>query len=210
MENTFNCVIVPYRIHCPGCGKQHIDVGEWEDTPHHTHLCEHCGLEFDFYGTGANTETQDEAIYRYLTTIQDLRGEVEYLKVKAEAASDSKAAYRERMLEHGKSLTDANARIVFLELRLAELEAPEGGKLLGLKAQLEAGDCGICGAPHGAGHTHPEAPATVFGTVRCRECYDDYVKPRRGDDGFCSDSCSDRYDREYGATKEELEEMDND
>ena len=28
--------------HCPDCGMQHLDVDEWCDRPHRTHLCLHC------------------------------------------------------------------------------------------------------------------------------------------------------------------------
>ena len=32
-------------LHCPKCGTLHLDVGEWHDRPHKTHLClnEKCG-----------------------------------------------------------------------------------------------------------------------------------------------------------------------
>lgn len=32
-------------LHCPKCGTEHHDVGEWRDRPHKTHLClnEKCG-----------------------------------------------------------------------------------------------------------------------------------------------------------------------
>lgn len=33
----------PMRLHCPDCGKLHIDEGVWEAKPHHTHACQHCG-----------------------------------------------------------------------------------------------------------------------------------------------------------------------
>jgi predicted RNA-binding Zn-ribbon protein involved in translation (DUF1610 family) len=29
---------------CPSCGERHIDVGEFETKPHHTHACQHCGM----------------------------------------------------------------------------------------------------------------------------------------------------------------------
>lgn len=35
---------VPMRIPCPDCGELHIDEGEFETKPHHTHSCQHCGL----------------------------------------------------------------------------------------------------------------------------------------------------------------------
>jgi len=31
---------------CPYCGKRHVDEGEWETKPHHTHLCLHCGKKW--------------------------------------------------------------------------------------------------------------------------------------------------------------------
>jgi hypothetical protein len=33
----------PMRLHCPECGKLHIDEGEFAHRPHHTHACQHCG-----------------------------------------------------------------------------------------------------------------------------------------------------------------------
>jgi len=29
---------------CPECGARHIDGGEWETRPHHTHACQECGM----------------------------------------------------------------------------------------------------------------------------------------------------------------------
>lgn len=34
---------IPMRIPCPRCGELHIDEGEFETKPHHTHACQHCG-----------------------------------------------------------------------------------------------------------------------------------------------------------------------
>jgi ribosomal protein S27E len=34
---------IPMRLHCPGCGKLHVDEGVWFTKPHHTHACQHCG-----------------------------------------------------------------------------------------------------------------------------------------------------------------------
>jgi hypothetical protein len=33
----------PRELHCPACGKAHVDRGVWATRPHRTHLCEHCG-----------------------------------------------------------------------------------------------------------------------------------------------------------------------
>lgn len=35
-------------LHCPSCGKQHIDEprGEWKNPPHRTHLCLYCGIKW--------------------------------------------------------------------------------------------------------------------------------------------------------------------
>lgn len=33
---------LPIVIHCPDCGKQHVDEGEWATEPHKTHLCSRC------------------------------------------------------------------------------------------------------------------------------------------------------------------------
>lgn len=35
---------VPMLLHCPICGKQHLDVGEFATRRHTTHACQHCGL----------------------------------------------------------------------------------------------------------------------------------------------------------------------
>lgn len=35
---------VSIRITCPTCGEYHIDEGEFETKPHHTHSCQSCGL----------------------------------------------------------------------------------------------------------------------------------------------------------------------
>lgn len=29
---------------CPACSARHIDVGEFETKPHHTHACQNCGM----------------------------------------------------------------------------------------------------------------------------------------------------------------------
>lgn len=42
-----NEVPTPAILHCPHCHRRHIDHGAWSVTPHKTHLCEHCGKEFD-------------------------------------------------------------------------------------------------------------------------------------------------------------------
>jgi hypothetical protein len=30
-------------LHCPACGKQHLDEGVWRHRVHRKHLCQHCG-----------------------------------------------------------------------------------------------------------------------------------------------------------------------
>ena len=35
---------IPMRLNCPECGELHIDAGEFEHRPHHTHACQHCGM----------------------------------------------------------------------------------------------------------------------------------------------------------------------
>lgn len=35
---------IPMILHCPECGKRHVDEGEFATKPHHTHACQHCGL----------------------------------------------------------------------------------------------------------------------------------------------------------------------
>lgn len=34
---------VHMRLTCPDCGVLHVDEGEFETKPHHTHACQHCG-----------------------------------------------------------------------------------------------------------------------------------------------------------------------
>jgi len=36
-------VPIPMILRCPGCGRRHVDEGEWAARPHHTHACQHCG-----------------------------------------------------------------------------------------------------------------------------------------------------------------------
>jgi rubredoxin len=36
-------LIIPMVLHCPECGKQHLDEGVWETREHRTHQCQHCG-----------------------------------------------------------------------------------------------------------------------------------------------------------------------
>lgn len=37
---------IPMRLVCEGCGKLHLDEGEFLTKPHHTHSCQHCGLSW--------------------------------------------------------------------------------------------------------------------------------------------------------------------
>lgn len=71
-------------MHCPKCWTLHLDVGEWRDRPHKTHLClnEECGhlwrpYDFEVHTRGISVEEADraqliEAVARELTT-DDLR-----------------------------------------------------------------------------------------------------------------------------------------
>jgi transposase-like protein len=34
---------IPMLIHCPLCGKRHIDLGPFATEPHSSHACQHCG-----------------------------------------------------------------------------------------------------------------------------------------------------------------------
>lgn len=34
---------VPVLLFCPMCHARHIDTGEFEKKPHHTHACQSCG-----------------------------------------------------------------------------------------------------------------------------------------------------------------------
>lgn len=35
---------IPMTLWCPKCCQRHIDIGEFETKPHHTHSCQFCGL----------------------------------------------------------------------------------------------------------------------------------------------------------------------
>lgn len=35
---------IPMILTCPSCNSRHIDVGEFETKPHHTHACQNCGM----------------------------------------------------------------------------------------------------------------------------------------------------------------------
>lgn len=35
---------IPMRLTCPECGQLHVDAGRFATHPHHTHVCQHCGL----------------------------------------------------------------------------------------------------------------------------------------------------------------------
>lgn len=35
---------IPMRLTCEGCGRLHIDEGEFATKPHHTHACQYCGM----------------------------------------------------------------------------------------------------------------------------------------------------------------------
>lgn len=35
---------VPMVMNCPACSARHIDAGEFETKPHHTHACQACGF----------------------------------------------------------------------------------------------------------------------------------------------------------------------
>lgn len=37
---------IPMVIHCPDCGKKHVDEGEWATKEHKTHLCSRCKALF--------------------------------------------------------------------------------------------------------------------------------------------------------------------
>ncbi len=43
-RGSLPAVPIPMRLCCEGCGKLHIDEGEFATKPHHTHSCQHCGL----------------------------------------------------------------------------------------------------------------------------------------------------------------------
>jgi hypothetical protein len=34
---------IPMLLHCPMCGKRHVDRGEFATKSHHTHACQKCG-----------------------------------------------------------------------------------------------------------------------------------------------------------------------
>ncbi len=35
---------IPMILHCPECGKRHIDEGEFATKVHTSHSCQHCGI----------------------------------------------------------------------------------------------------------------------------------------------------------------------
>ncbi len=35
---------IPMILTCPSCGGRHVDEGDFETKPHHTHACQHCGM----------------------------------------------------------------------------------------------------------------------------------------------------------------------
>jgi rubredoxin len=35
--------VIPMLLWCPECHARHVDRGEFETKPHHTHACQHCG-----------------------------------------------------------------------------------------------------------------------------------------------------------------------
>lgn len=37
-------MMVDLILFCPMCNQRHYDEGEWEQKPHHTHACQHCGF----------------------------------------------------------------------------------------------------------------------------------------------------------------------
>lgn len=41
--NALAKTAIPMRLTCPECGVLHVDEGEFETKPHHTHACQHCG-----------------------------------------------------------------------------------------------------------------------------------------------------------------------
>lgn len=56
-------------LHCPKCGAQHVDEGEWATRPHKTHLCAACGHEWRPKGTptvGVRALSEDPKDYRDL------------------------------------------------------------------------------------------------------------------------------------------------
>lgn len=43
MLTPTDTVPIAMRLPCPICGVLHIDTGEFETKPHHTHACQNCG-----------------------------------------------------------------------------------------------------------------------------------------------------------------------
>lgn len=58
---------VPMALHCPKCGTEHVDEGEWATTRHHrTHRCAKCEHEwrpFDFETVGVVKDTGESQAY---------------------------------------------------------------------------------------------------------------------------------------------------
>ena len=43
-ENDVSDMPIPMLLWCPSCSERHIDKGEFETKPHHTHACQFCGM----------------------------------------------------------------------------------------------------------------------------------------------------------------------
>jgi Domain of unknown function (DUF3850) len=45
---VFQSISIPIEdVTCSSCKRKHFDIGEWAVKPHKTHLCRHCGTEFE-------------------------------------------------------------------------------------------------------------------------------------------------------------------
>ena len=53
-------------LHCPTCGTQHVDRGEWATRRHSLHLCEQCGNEwrpFSYYTVGVEALSSEKRVW---------------------------------------------------------------------------------------------------------------------------------------------------
>jgi hypothetical protein len=44
IQSNDGSIRVPMILFCPICHARHIDDGEFEHKPHHTHACQSCGV----------------------------------------------------------------------------------------------------------------------------------------------------------------------
>lgn len=108
---------LPLIIHCPSCGLQHIDAGEWATRPHRTHACVTTpdGVGCDFKWRPANIETvgvkrlPDMSVDEHVTDILNLAS-------KTASASTMLATLRKQIDFISKGTQNRTQANAFLEL----------------------------------------------------------------------------------------------